>query len=124
MTAPDVSLVDVLVGFERALARRDGEGIEGGLGSLIDDAFVEFGTSGRTWDRDAILELLASAPTGVVTIDDVRVHVLAADVVLVTYRTHGIEPGGREHHAARSSVWIRREGRWRLRFHQGTATRG
>jgi ribonuclease HI len=40
-------------------------------------------------------------------------HPLSADAILLTYRMPG---------RPRSSLWIRHDGRWRLRFHQGTPT--
>ena len=46
------------------------------------------------------------------------------DVVLVTFRTTGPAPDAPVRPARRSSLWVRRDGRWRLRFHQGTPTTG
>jgi glyoxylase I family protein len=97
--------------FEVALARRDPEGIEGGLMALIDDDFMEYGASGRVWDREGIRELLDGPAGPPIELADTRVVPLAEHVVLVTYQAAGVN---------RSSVWVRRDGRWRMRFHQGT----
>jgi hypothetical protein len=46
-------------------------------------------------------------------------HVLAPDVVLVTYtveRTHD----GHTVRSLRSSVWVSHDGAWQMRYHQGT----
>jgi len=100
--------------------RRDGEA----LGEILAEGFREHGSSGRAFDRAAIRKALAaeaedgSAPQrGIV---DFSLRVLAPDVALVTYRCEA--RGGAEAPRAslRSSVWVRREGRWRILFHQGT----
>ena len=111
----EAGLRDLLLRYEAALAARDAEGIEGGLMSLIADDFIEFGRSGRVWTRDSIREPLEGPPAAPVPIDRFEVAELGDDVALVTYR------GAL---ANRSSVWVRRDGRWQLRFHQGTPTEG
>jgi glyoxylase I family protein len=110
-----------LLAWELALARRDASKIEGGLGALVDEAFTEVGVSGRTYDRTAILPLLHAPSVAEISIDDFSAVPLATDVVLVTYRMTAIERGSATVVALRSSVWVRRAGRWRIRFHQGTA---
>ena len=59
--------------------------------------------------------VLASAP-GPVSIEDFAVDLVADDVALVTYRMTTPIPSNR------SSLWLRRDGRWVMRFHQGTRT--
>jgi glyoxylase I family protein len=111
----DADLRAMLLRFEAALAARDPDGIEGGLMSLIADDFVEFGRSGRVWTRDSIREPLEGPPAAPVPIDRFEVAELGDRVALVTYR------GAM---ANRSSIWVRRDGRWQMRFHQGTPTAG
>jgi hypothetical protein len=101
--------------LERALASADPTGIDGGLEGLLADGFLEFGASGRTWDEASMRQTLAGAmPTPPVDLEDFVVEALADDVALVTYRLGPPRPSNR------SSVWVRRDGRWRVRFHQGT----
>ncbi len=104
-----------LLGLETALARRDPFATGGTLAELVADDFVEFGASGRTWDADDIRDLLSSAePNDEVLVEDFEIARLAPDVVLVTYRLGAPRP------ANCSSIWVRRAGRWVIRFHQGT----
>jgi hypothetical protein len=105
---------DELLRLELALASRDPTGIDGGLMSLIADDFVEFGKSGRVWTARSVREVLEGEPTRRVSIDDFEVAELADGVVLATYSMPG-SPS-----VNRSSIWIRRDGRWSVRFHQGT----
>ena len=105
---------DELLRLELALARRDSRGIDGDLASLIADDFVEFGASGRVWTAQATRDMVAAeAPTNLV-IEAFEVSGLAGGVVLATYRT------GPPRWSNRASIWVRRDGRWQLRFHQGT----
>jgi hypothetical protein len=106
------ALRDELFRYESALASRDPDGIDGGLIALIAEDFLEFGRSGRTWTRGTICAVLDGPPTPSVSIEAFDVALLADDVALVTYRAA---------HANRSSLWVRRAGRWQLRFHQGTS---
>ena len=117
-TDPGLDLADELVELERALATRDPSGVPGGFAALIAPEFVEFGQSGRVWDRDAIVDLLVTAghPSVPLALEGAAVDRLADDVALVTYRI--VAPGHPT--TNRSSVWVRRQGRWLLRFHQGT----
>ena len=85
---------------------------------LLTDDFFEFGRSGQIYSREEVL----SVPTQEIDIDlpleDFEVHEVSEGVVLVTYvsevQYEELEVGNR------SSLWVKRDGRWRLRFHQGT----
>ncbi len=110
----DASIRAELLRLETALATRDGHEIVGGLASLIADDFLEFGASGAAWDAAATRRLVAAEPPTSVELTAFDAVALAPDVVLATYRTGGSRP------ANRCSIWVRRDGRWRVRFHQGT----
>jgi hypothetical protein len=95
--------------------RRDAERIA----ALIADEFREFGTSGRIFDRTAIItELLNESPADL-SLTSFLCQQLAPDVALVTYRSQRADAAGTRH-ALRSSVWVNRDGRWQILFHQGT----
>lgn len=88
------------------------------LKKLLHPDFVEFGASGRRWDRSALIMVLGDEPAedAHLTPSEVIGVRLADTVVLVTYVT---ERSGRR--ARRSSLWRRIEdGTWQLYFHQGT----
>ena len=83
---------------------------------LLDPEFHEFGASGRVWDRDSILDMMATDDTAPPTTDRIDATRLGDDVILLTYRTRSPERT-----ALRSSLWRRRDGGpWRIYFHQGT----
>ncbi len=45
---------------------------------------------------------------------------VAEGVALVTYRSHHTVQGSETAAALRSSLWVWRDGRWQMVFHQGT----
>jgi len=103
--------------IERELALLD-PGVRGDadrVRSHLHPEFVEYGASGRVWDRTSITSV-TSGTTEVITAADVQVRRLGPDALLVTYRS---QAAGRR--ALRSSIWVRDPGLgWVLLFHQGT----
>ncbi|MER5276419.1 DUF4440 domain-containing protein [Streptomyces sp. NPDC002809] len=87
---------------------------------LLDPEFVEFGASGRRYDRTSILDVTSavdgSAPDRS-TATEMSGVLLAPGLVHLTYVSEG---NGRR--VRRSSLWRRSESGWRMYFHQGTPT--
>ena len=91
------------------------------VAALLAEDFQEFGSSGRVWTREAILDLLATEEFSAPLLQDFQCHWIASQVALVTYRTVRIDPESGQHSGVlRSSIWIEQGGQWRVRFHQGT----
>ena len=91
--------------------------------SLLDEDFLEFGSSGRAWSRNQIFELLANEKYAAAEMEDFECARLAEDVALVTYRAVRTDAdSGARSSSLRSSIWTNKSGVWRLRFHQGTRT--
>jgi len=115
-TDPDLDL-DVVLAQEQELLRTDCRRDPDRLRELLHPDFREHGASGRVWTLDTVIADLTASPAVGVHATELRAHRLTEDVVLVTYRTAGDRP------ALRSSTWLRApDGRWQLRFHQGTLT--
>lgn len=93
------------------------------VGELLADDFVEFGSSGRMWTRNEILDLLAGETHEPIHMADFECALLAEDVALITYRASRTDAlRGIRISSLRSSIWTKKPGGWRLRFHQGTRT--
>jgi len=120
--ATDAEATQALEALELALARRDETAIPGGYESVLHDSVVEFGTSGRVWTRDEILEALHSGPrVDAVTIEKFDAHVVRPGVFLVMYETTQTDPvTGLSSRQRRSSLWMREGDGFLLRFHQST----
>ncbi len=88
--------------------------------ALLHPDFVEFGVSGRRWDRAGVVAALAAVVDGgPVEVRALSAMRLAEDVVWLTYEAHGAARV-----SLRSSLWLRVASGWLLRFHQGTPTAG
>ncbi|CAM2070104.1 DUF4440 domain-containing protein [Sulfidibacter corallicola] len=94
------------------------------LGALLAEDFVEFGSSGRVWQRAEIIDDVVSEeeePGVARFISDFIAKRLAENVVLTTYRCTRRSPSGEVRVSLRSSVWRKSgEGSWQMCFHQGT----
>ncbi|QKW09963.1 nuclear transport factor 2 family protein [Streptomyces sp. NA04227] len=92
------------------------------VGDLLHAEFTEFGASGRVWDREGIIALLAAeaeaepdARPVTITFTAMKGEQLAPDLVHLTFDT---DANGRRAH--RSSLWRHTSEGWLLYFHQAT----
>jgi ribonuclease HI len=91
------------------------------VSALLTGDFVEIGASGQKWTRSQILDLLATEKFEAPRIEDFTCVPLRKDLVLATYTTVRNNAGASgPARTLRSSLWILKGNRWRLRFHQGT----
>ncbi len=90
------------------------------LEALLAAGFREFGSSGTAFTKaDILTSLQAEAPTRL-SLDSFSAELLAPGVALVTYRATRQRNDVPATHSLRSSVWVLRDGRWQILFHQGT----
>ena len=92
------------------------------LDALLADEFLEFGSSGRTYDKQQILESLPNENPGPRTLTGFKTTTLAPGVILATYHSTYWKPGAAPAHSRRCSIWKLVNGRWQMIFHQGTPT--
>ena len=86
------------------------------LDKLIAEDFIEFGSSGRIWNKTELLdELPSQEPLGSAEIFDLEVSDLGAEHALVRYL---LDLEGAK--SLRSSIWRKRSDKWEIIFHQGT----
>ncbi|MGA8743636.1 MAG: DUF4440 domain-containing protein [Terracidiphilus sp.] len=91
------------------------------VAALLAGDFMEFGSSGRVWTREAILELLATETYTPPGVGAFACRMMSDDVVLVTYHAARTDAAtGERTVTLRSSIWTRVNGNWQMRFHQGT----
>jgi hypothetical protein len=117
-----MTLADQLRELEQSLLRNEVRRDPARASALIADDFREFGRSGRIFDKPLILKLLQEEPPIEVKLHDFVCVPLAEQAALVTYRTVRLEPDDEKIEALRSSVWVLRDNRWQVLFHQGTRT--
>jgi hypothetical protein len=107
---------DELLDLEQRLLDPSVRGSPQAVIPLLHPDFVEFGSSGRVYTKDLMVEMMLHQTPGVVRIREFDVREVTPEVALVTYKTVGAE--GRE--TRRSSVWVRQASGWQILFHQGT----
>ncbi|MEH2073908.1 MAG: DUF4440 domain-containing protein [Nostoc sp.] len=93
---------------------------------LLADEFIEFGSSGRVFNKQQIIDSLQNEPIEPVTqrsITEFKTLVLATGVVLVTYHIVRYLSGEQPVNSLRSSIWKFNNDRWKIIFHQGTLVR-
>ena len=89
---------------------------------LLHPEFHEVGRSGRSYNRETIVNFLAAQESQpVVASEEFSVSLLGPGVALLTYRSAHVEQGGHLlNHTLRSSTWLKASTGWQLRYHQGT----
>ena len=107
--------VEAVVELEQSLLDPDVRSDFGQLAYLLHPEYREVGQSGRLWDRDETVEALVEDPQRHEVFELLETARLGPDLIQVLYRIENANGS-----ALRSSLWQRSDGRWRLRFHQGT----
>ena len=93
------------------------------LSSLIADDFFEIGSSGKIYTKHDVIEALKNEPAFEGTISDFHAVPLTKEIVLVTYRMEEIKKSpSPSRFSARSSIWKKMNGEWKIIFHQGTVS--
>lgn len=91
------------------------------LSSLLAEDFREFGSSGRIFGRNEIVQVLQTESLSQFSISEFRAKIVGDGIALVTYRvTQRRESDTSETVSLRSSLWVRQDSQWHMLFHQGT----
>jgi len=122
MTQNDDQLSAHLEALENDLLAEPTRTSRAALEGLLAKDFVEFGCSGRVFDRERVIAaLLEGGDDAVHSTSEFKLTRLADDAALVTYRIKSTSPNGEpKRESLRSSLWVRAGGSWAMRFHQGT----
>ncbi|MEA5454184.1 ribonuclease HI family protein [Sinomonas sp. JGH33] len=115
LAMPGRADIEAVVELEQELLEPETRGDFGQLAYLLHPEYREIGQSGRLWDRDEIVDALVQEPELNVAFELVEATPLGPDLIQVLYRTESAEGS-----CLRCSLWQRTDGRWRIRFHQGT----
>jgi hypothetical protein len=88
--------------------------------NLLAEDFCEFGSSGRIYSRNEIVVALQTGSPPHFVVSDFSVKILSEGVALATYQVAQSVSGKEISKSLRSSLWVLRDARWQLLFHQGT----
>jgi hypothetical protein len=88
------------------------------LRKLLHDDFVEFGSSGKVYNKQEILDSLPyeQKQSKLLEIKSVETRKLSDSCILLTYKLFS----NAKLHSTRSSIWLYNLCQWQLLFHQGT----
>ena len=111
----DPQLQDHLYSLEVRLLHPDRERDRTALIPLFTAEFKEFCISGRIFNRQQVIDALLKSEPRPATISNYYVAPLAENAALATYSAKTALVVSH-----RSSLWIFRDNRWQLLFHQGT----
>jgi hypothetical protein len=87
--------------------------------NLLAEDFCEFGSSGRIYTRDDVVKSLQMESPRRFSVSDSSVTLLGNGVAL-RYQAHQSGQGQETSTSLRSSLWVLRDSRWQMLFHQGT----
>jgi hypothetical protein len=109
--------------FERetSLHKKEFRNSRDKVSELIADDFLEFGKSGLVFNKQQVVEYLAGEGNDLeITVTDFEVRELAPTVVLVLYTATMLDSDKTTVPTKRSSIWVYRDEKWQMAFHQGT----
>src|SRR5271169_2683111 len=122
----ELETADLLRNLEEQLLQPEIRRSAAKTSDLLADDFVEFGSSGRIFDKSKIIDSLRQERQSYSAqwyITDFSVRWLCTDTVLATYRLVVCDRAKTmERHTLRSSIWKSVDGKWQMIFHQGTPT--
>ena len=90
------------------------------LEQLLDDGFIEFGSSGNRWTKQSVIETLKNESCVETEITDFIVTLLSDKIALATYTARSGQSDKKGHSSLRSSIWKLTNDDWKIIFHQGT----
>ena len=91
------------------------------LAELIDNEFIEIGSSAAAYDKAEVMRWLASDDQSERVGTSFKAYPVAENVILLTYiSTIKDTPLAERKQAMRSSIWRLTGDQWRMVFHQGT----
>jgi hypothetical protein len=114
----DISILDQIRNLEEWLLKPEIRSSPAEVAPLLADDFIEFGGSGRIYNKEQIIQSLQHETPVDISIHDFQVKLLAPQVALATYRVVKSLNGPTPQFSLRSSIWTYQDGRWQMGYHQ------
>ena len=114
-----------ILNYEKMLQTPKNFSIED-LSMLIDENFYEVGQSGKSWNKEQIIEYFNQQISNtknpcVVTMEDEKFVTVDKSIVLITYIFKQTDASSNfSSSSRRSSLWKKQGEKWVMLFHQGT----
>jgi hypothetical protein len=116
------NLVQQIKGLEETLLQGHTRADQQMLSKLLHDDFEELGASGHVVTKSEAIDWLLREDDHIQwSLSDFKVRRLSDEIALATYRAQKTDlAANTTKHSLRSSLWLKTETGWALRFHQGT----
>ena len=116
----DLQIKEYLVSLENKLlsaaVRKSAEEIA----QLLADDYLEYGSSGKVYNKKDTIEALQSEPVIEISAHDFNVKLLTPEVALVRYIAVKKDKTIIDASSLRSSLWKKTGENWQIVFHQGS----
>lgn len=113
-------LFKLLVDLEKNLHRKSTRRSKEKLNQYLHDDFEEIGSSGKTYNKDQIIEELLNEMPITINALDFKLKILSKDIALLKYKTKTNLRNDLPRTTPRSSIWKKYCSKCRMVFHQGT----
>lgn len=105
--------------LEKALANPEIRKSISELSNLLADDFIEFGSSGRVYNKKQTIKALRKIESSKISLINFKFKQINKQCILVTYKSV-VTDERQKKHSLRSSLWKKENGKWKIVFHQGT----
>lgn len=89
------------------------------LSEILSEEFIEFGSSGKTYNKKEIIKSLQNENTPRMSLTSFKRIQLCKEYYLVTYKAVK-EDENEKIYSNRSSIWKKEKEKYQIIFHQGT----
>ncbi|MFZ0456502.1 MAG: DUF4440 domain-containing protein [Ignavibacteriaceae bacterium] len=89
------------------------------LSKILAEDFIEFGSSGMIFTKKEIIKSLQEESNPQLSLTNFKLKDLGRDYFLATYKSLR-EEDGEKFYSLRSSIWLKKNERYVMIFHQGT----
>ncbi|MDF2607538.1 MAG: hypothetical protein K0S34_1734 [Bacillales bacterium] len=113
------NLINLLYKLENRLLQHSTRNSIKELDNLLADEFIEFGSSGRIFNKKDIIERLPTENPISLEMLDFNITILSPDLV----QTKFVINKESNTYSLRSSIWKLKKDNWQMVFHQGTPTK-
>jgi len=111
-------MTEIILQYEKDFFSKAFCYVRGNLENRLSNDFIEYGKSGRVYDRESTINALHGLPEDRnIEITQFSLTVLSESILLARYVSHHRDDNS---HALRTSIWKLEDNIWKLFFHQGT----
>ncbi len=89
------------------------------ISEILAEDFIEFGSSGEIFTKKEIIKSLQEEPKLKLSLSNFKIKELGGDYFLATYKAVK-EENDEKLYSLRSSIWMKKNEKYLMIFHQGT----